>query len=277
MTAGSPTHLWAMTKIAELPARGVVVVEGTDRVAFLNGLVSNDVAKVEPGRAVWAALLTAQGKWLADFFVFTDGDRLLLDCERAQAEMLVTRLGRYRLRADARLADASDTTTVFAAWDGTPVTTGAVAAPDPRLPDAGWRIIGSITANATADDYDAHRLSLGLPDGSRDMESEKSVLLEGGFDELGGIDWEKGCWMGQELTARTRYRGLLKRRLMPVTGMLPEPGTPVLANGAEVGAIRSVAGEQGLALLRLDALDKSLLAGGTTITVGRPDWVRLPG
>ncbi len=266
-----------MTQIAELPARGVVAIEGADRVAFLNGLVSNDVAKVAPGQAVWAALLTAQGKWLADFFVLADGDRLLLDCERAQAAMLVTRLGRYRLRADARLTDLSDVLRVFAAWDGVPDTGGVVAAPDPRLQNAGWRIIGSVAANATAEEYDAHRLSLGLPDGSRDMESEKSVLLEGGFDELGGIDWAKGCWMGQELTARTRYRGLLKRRLMPVSGALPEPGTPVLADGAEVGAIRSVAGGRGLALLRLDALDKTLLAGGAALSVGRPEWMAKPG
>ncbi len=268
-----------MTKVAKLPLRGVVEVSGADRVAFLNGLVSNDVAKVAPGVAVWAALLTAQGKWLADFFVFTDSDRLLLDCERAHAAMLVQRLGRYRLRADAQLADVSDSLNVFAVWDGAPDS--GIAAPDPRLPDAGWRVLGDLPTNADAADYDAHRLSLGLPDGSGDMEAEKSVLLEGGFDELHGIDWAKGCYMGQELTARTRYRGLLKRRLMPVSAAgsataLPSPGTPVTSGGIEVGTLRSVAGGHGLALLRLDALDKPLECGGGALMVDRPEWMRLP-
>lgn len=264
-----------MTKIAKLPLRGVVEVAGADRVAFLNGLVSNDVAKVAPGVAVWAALLTAQGKWLADFFVLADGDRLLLDCERAHAAMLVQRLGRYRLRADARLADVSDTFSVYAAWDGVPEA--GIAAPDPRLTAAGWRVLGDLPTNAEAADYDAHRLVLGLPDGSSDMESEKSVLLEGGFDELHGIDWAKGCYMGQELTARTRYRGLLKRRLMPVSATsLPTPGTAVTTDGVEVGTLRSVAGGHGLALLRLDALEKPLECGGGPLVVERPAWMRLP-
>ena len=112
-----------------------------------------------------------------------------------------------------------------------------------------------LATNATADEYDRHRLRLGLPDGSRDMEAEKSVLLEGGFDELGGISWTKGCYMGQELTARTKYRGLLKRRLVPVSsaGALPAPGTAVTRDGVEVGVLRSVNGRDGLALLRIDA------------------------
>ena len=264
-----------MTKVAKLPLRGVVEVSGADRVAFLNGLVSNDMAKVAPDVAVWAALLTAQGKWLADFFVLTDGERLLLDCERAHAAMLVQRLGRYRLRADARLADVSDRLSVHAVWDGAPE--GGIAAPDPRLLDAGFRVLGDVPTNADAADYDAHRLALGLPDGSRDMETEKSVLLEGGFDELHGIDWAKGCYMGQELTARTRYRGLLKRRLVPVSAMaLPSPGTPVVSGGVEVGTLRSVAGGHGLALLRLDALDKPLECGGASLAVQPPEWMRLP-
>lgn len=265
-------------KIAELPGRGVVAVEGADRVAFLNGLVSNDVARATPGAAVWAALLTAQGKWLADFFVLADDTRLLLDCERAQAGMLVSRLGRYRLRADARLTDVSGSTRVFAGWDGAPDTRAMAGswAPDPRLPDAGWRILGAAQANASAAEYAAHRIALGLPDGSADMQSETSGLLEGGFDELHGIDWDKGCYMGQELTARTRYRGLLKRRLLPVMGDGLTPGAPVMADATEAGVVRSVAGSRGLALLRLDAIGRSLTAGGLALSVLRPEWARLP-
>ena len=128
------THLPAMTKLAHLAARGVVAVSGEDRVAFLQGLVSNDVAQAGPGRAIWAALLTPQGKWLADFFIFADGERLLLDCELAQVSFLVQRLGRYRLRSRATLADLSESFQVYVAWDGAPdLPAGAIAAPDPRL------------------------------------------------------------------------------------------------------------------------------------------------
>jgi len=270
-----------MTQLAHLPARGVVMVGGEDRVSFLQGLVSNDVALAAPGRAVWAALLTPQGKWLADFFVLSDGERLLLDCERAQSVMLLQRLGRYRLRSRVTLADLSESLGVYAAWDGAPaLPEGVVAAPDPRLPEAGWRILSDRTLPATSDAaaWDAHRLVLGLPDGSRDLEAEKTVLLEAGFDELGGVSWSKGCYMGQELTARTKYRGLVKRRLVPVaiSGATPEPGTPVTRDGAEVGTLRSVRDGAGLAVVRLDALGGELLCGGATLTPRVPAWMTLP-
>ena len=259
-----------MTQLAHLVDRGVVEVAGRDRVAFLQGLVSNDVALVAPGRAVWAALLTPQGKWLADFFILGDGERLLLDCERAQAPDIVRRLARFRLRAEITLRDVSDETAVHVAWGGPWDDTG-VQAPDPRLIEAGRRIIAGapLPTNASAAAWDLHRLSLGLPDGSRDLDPEKTVLLEAGFDELHGISWTKGCYMGQELTARTRYRGLIKRRLWPVTieGALPEPGTPITSAGREVGIMRSGRDQLGLALLRLDALDQPLTCGGARLTL----------
>ena len=266
-----------MTLIAPLPARAVLSVSGEDRVSFLQGLVSNDVALAVPGRAVWAALLTPQGKWLADFFIYSDGDRLLLDVEAAQREDLARRLTRFRLRA--KVAVETDPLKVFAAWPSGPFTMAepaAILAVDPRLPEAGWRVLATdVPTNATATDYDAHRLALGLPDGSRDMEAEKSVLLEAGFDELSGVSWSKGCYMGQELTARTKYRGLIKRRLVPVSaaGDLPPPGTPVLREGAEVGMLRSTHGNTGLALLRTDALTASLECGGAAVIAPPPPWM----
>jgi folate-binding protein YgfZ len=254
----------------------VVEIGGEDRVSFLQGLVSNDVTEAASGRAVWAALLTPQGKWLADFFILCEGERLLLDCERAQATMLVQRLGRFRLRAKVQVRDASAEFSVHAAWGGTPDANAAIAALDPRLPDAGWRIIAPapLSANATPADWDRHRLALGLPDGSRDLEAEKSTLLEGGFDELNGVSWTKGCYMGQELTARTKYRGLLKRRLVPVDidGALPGPGSTVTKGGSEVGTMRSGRDRRGLALLRLDALDGPLACAGTTMVPRVPSW-----
>jgi len=205
--------------VTQLPDRGVIAVAGEDRVPFLQGLVSNDVTGAVPGRAVWAALLSPQGKWRSDFFILAEGDRLLLDCVGADVPTLVAGLSRFRLRSRATVRDVSDQLSVHSAWDGTPdLPSGAIAAPDPRLPEAGWRILspGPLPANATPADWDMHRIALGLPDAG-DLEADKTVLLEAGFDELNGVSWSKGCYMGQELTARTKYRGLVKRRLVPVT------------------------------------------------------------
>ncbi len=265
-----------MLKLALLADRAAIALGGPDRVPFLQGLVSNDVALAVPGRAVWAALLTPQGKWLADFFVLSDGERLLLDCERQQAEMLIQRLSRFRLRSRVELAPT--TLHVHVAWDGEPQhEAGSVIAPDPRLPEAGWRVLsaGPLACEADDVDWDRHRLLLGLPDGSRDCESEKTVLLEAGFDELGGISWSKGCYMGQELTARTRYRGLLKRRLVPVSAQaaLPPPGTALTRDGIEVGTMRSSRDFHGIALLRLEHLRAGL---DGTLRARVPGWMRLP-
>ncbi len=171
-----------MINLTPLPERGVVAVEGDDRVAFLQGLVSNDIEAIRPGHAVWAALLTAQGKWLADFFVFADGDALLLDCEADQVAMLIQRLSRYRLRMKASLRPVPELQ-VHVAWRERPEIPG-IAAADPRLPDFAWRILSaeSLTATASPADWDRYRLEAGLPDGSKDMEADRSVLLEAGFD-----------------------------------------------------------------------------------------------
>jgi len=267
-----------MIRLAALPGRGVIAVEGEDRVAFLQGLVSNDVTQATPGKAVWSALLTPQGKWLADFFILVDGDRLLLDCERAQVPMITQKLSRFRLRSKVTVR-ALDDLHVYVAWDGEPEPADFLAA-DPRLPEAGWRLLTGSPMPETAleADWDRHRLTLGLPEGSRDLEAEKTVLLEAGFDELHGVSWTKGCYMGQELTARTKYRGLVKRRLVPVSvsGALPEPGTPVLREGVEVGAMRSGRDQLGIANLRLDALPGPLSCGGAVLIARIPAWMTLP-
>jgi folate-binding protein YgfZ len=254
-------------------------VEGDDRVAFLQGLVSNDIETARPGHAVWAALLTAQGKWLADFFVFADRDALLMDCEAEQIPTLIQRLSRYRLRMKVSLR-AEPELHVHVAWDGRPDVEGVVA-PDPRLPDFAWRMLaaGPLLANATPADWDRYRLAAGLPDGSKDMEADRSVLLEAGFDELAGVSWSKGCYMGQELTARTKYRGLVKRRLVPVAvdGPMPSPGNLVLRDGAEVGTMRSGRDGIGLASLRLDAIGGTALrCGEANLIPAVPAWMRLP-
>jgi len=265
-----------MPNIALLPNRAVLCVTGKDRVAVLNGLVSNDVAHATPGHAIWAALLTPQGKYVADFFIFTDADRLLLDCDAAQRNMLALKFARYRLRADMQIENSDFA--VYAAW-GSEAPLASVVAPDPRLDLAGWRVLAPAGLPVSADfqAWDLHRLRLGLPDGTRDLEPDKSVLLEAGFDELHGISWTKGCYLGQELTARTRYRGLLKRRLFPVKAdsPLPRPGTIVMAGERQAGVLRSVIGAEALALLRIDSLNATLAAEGVALTVQRPEWMML--
>ncbi|HKM63579.1 MAG TPA: folate-binding protein [Acidisphaera sp.] len=267
-----------MTWIAPLPTRGVLALAGDDRVSFLQGLVSNDVAQAAPGHAVWAAFLTPQGKYLTDFFVLSDGERLLLDCEADQIEPLAAQMKRYRLRAKVSIEPLP--WHVAGASGPVEPPPGGVAAPDPRLPDAGWRILSPepVEADATEADWDLHRLRLGLPDGARDLEREKSILLEAGFDELNGVSFTKGCYLGQELTARTKYRGLVKRRLIPVHAdrHLPPPGTQVMAHGAAVGTMRSSRDGIGLATIRLDAIHEPLECGGVRLTPTVLPWMKLP-
>jgi tRNA-modifying protein YgfZ len=266
--------------IVNLTDRGVLELAGEDRVSFLQGLVSNDVTAVAPGRAIFAALLTPQGKWLLDLFLFTDGERLLLESERAAIPTLMQRLGRFRLRARVVMRDVSDELPVLVGWGGAPVPTG-IAGLDPRLAEAGWRALGGplLPADAEAADWDRHRLMLGLPEGSRDLTAEQTVLLEAGHDELHGISWSKGCYMGQELTARTKYRGLVKRRLVPVAveGPLPPPGTAVSRDGLDLGEMRSGREARGIAQLRLDALAGGpLRCGEAWLRPVVPSWMALP-
>ena len=195
-----------------------------------------------------------------------------------QGAVVAARLSRFRLRSRVAVRDASAEWSVYAAWGGIPPEAARViAAPDPRLPNAGWRVLSPapLAANAEFAAWDAHRLALGLPDGLRDMEADRTVLLEAGFDELHGVSWSKGCYMGQELTARTKYRGLIKRRLLPVQidGALPPPGTAVLGGAREVGAVHSGQGHRALATLRVDALAETLTCGGASLRVLMPEWM----
>jgi hypothetical protein len=286
-----------------LDDRGILAVSGPDRRPFLQGLVSNDVDKVSPTAARYAALLTAQGKYLHDFMMVEEAESILLDAEGARLGDLKRRLSMYRLRAKVSL-DARSELAVAAIFGADitailglpsepgvarPFGSGVVFA-DPRLAMLGARAIlprehaRAVLADAGIpeagfDSYDRLRLSLGIPDGSRDLVLEKSILLESGFDELNGVDWEKGCYIGQELTARTKYRGLVKRRLMPVEiqGLTPLPGTIVTMDGRDVGEMRSSRDGLGLALLRLEPVHggKTLAAGDATLVPVRPAWMRL--
>jgi folate-binding protein YgfZ len=274
--------------------RALIALAGADRTSFLQGIVSNDVAKATEERAIYAAFLTPQGKYLHDIFIAGQGDRLLIDCESSRRPDLLRRLGLYKLRAKVTLAeenglavglhfgaDALGGLGLPAEAGRSRAEDGGVVFVDPRLAALGARAIlppdKMPAETGSAADYDRLRLSLGVPDGSRDLPVEKAILLENGFDELNAIDWDKGCYMGQELTARTRYRGLVRKRLLPVAieGAPPAPGTALLQNDKEMGEMRSAAGDLGLALVRLEALGKGpLTAEGATLTPRKPDWVK---
>jgi folate-binding protein YgfZ len=285
-----------------LPGRALLAVAGEDRRTFLQGLVSNDMTKVSATRALHAALLTAQGKYLHDFFVVEQDERLLLDAEAARLADLKRRLSLYKLRSRVTIAEAPERHVVAAFGAGTPAAlglaeeqgaaaafAGGVAFVDPRLAALGVRLFVAEAgiealraagfAEAPFEGYDRMRLAFGIPDGSRDLELEKSILLESGFDELNGVDWQKGCYIGQELTARTKYRGLVKKRLLPVRieGPAPAPGTILRQDGKEAGEMRSSLGDRGLALVRLEALERGvpLEADGTRLVPETPTWAKL--
>ncbi len=257
----------------------MIEVTGEDARTYLQGLVSNDLTLVSPDHAIWAALLTPQGKWLADFFIMQDDKRLLIDCERSQAADLARRFGRFTLRSRVAFRDLSEEMFVHVAWGAAPDTPHKQFR-DPRLEQAGWRILAPeiLPTSAQPEDWDTWRLSLGLPDGSQDLESEKTILLEAGFDELHGVSWTKGCYLGQELTARTKYRGLVKRRLVPVSvaGPLPPPGTPIFSGARDVGTVRSGRETRALAIIRLDSLGEKLTAADAMLTPEIPAWMTLP-
>jgi tRNA-modifying protein YgfZ len=278
---------------AILGSRAVLGIDGPDRADFLQGLISNDVTKLARNVAIYAALLTAQGRFLHDFFLANFGDSFLLDAEAARLPDLTRRLSIYKLRSRVTIAPASEFMVCAALGQeslsalGLPSDVGAavpfaggVAFTDPRNRALGARVIvphetePALTqlgfARTDASDYDRLRLSLGIPDGSRDLVPEKSLLMESGFDDLNGIDWSKGCYIGQELTARMKYRALVKKQLVPVTvaGPMPAPGTAIMSGEDEVGEIRSGRDGAALALLRLDAMERApLLAGAAIISV----------
>lgn len=293
-----------MVNSAWLDDRGLIKVGGPEAVPFLQGLISNDITKVTPKRAIYAALLTPQGKFLHDFFITAEGDGVLLDCEAERRTDLFTRLRRYKLRSKVELADVTDDWAVLAAWGegsqeamgltaepgaAAPYGSGGVAYTDPRHAGLGARLVVPSSEKNTlppalepADrqDYERLRLSLGIPSGPEDLPVERAFLLESGFDELHGIDWQKGCYVGQEVTARTKYRGLLRRRVVPVTieGGPPADDKRIWADGKDVGELRSHSDGQGLALVRLETIAKGqqLTCGDADLTPHVPDWWALP-
>src|SRR3984957_15540975 len=287
-------------KAAFLPDRGVVKVSGEDARSFLNGLVTTDVMLVRPGLGRFGALLTPQGKITTDFLITEapagHGGGFLLDAPRALVKGLADKLGFYKLRAKVAVENLSDSPDpsnslgVMAVWDGEPAVKPDLTFADPRSPALGWRIlvpeqlaakvaslIGADLVDSTA--YDAHRIASGVPRGGLDFIYGDAFPHETNMDRLHGVDFDKGCYVGQEVVSRMEHRGTARTRTIRVIldGPAPEPGAAIVAGDKPVGTMGSTAGRHGLALIRIDrvadALDAGtpLTSGGLALRVAEPD------
>ena len=265
-------------KAAFLPDRGVLKVSGEDARNFLNGLVTKDVTQLAPGLGRFGALLTPQGKIVVDFLVTEtpsgDGGGFLLDCPRPLAQSFADKLGFYKLRAKVTVENLSDSLGVIAAWDGNPAVKPDLAYADPREPALGWRILAPqdrarkvadlIGADLLdSDAYEDHRIAAGVPRGGLDFMYGDAFPHETNMDRLYGVDFDKGCYVGQEVVSRMQHRGTARTRTVRVTleGARPEAGTTVLAGDKVVGTMGSASGQNGLALIRTDRVADALQAG----------------
>lgn len=288
---------------AVLPDRSVLAMTGTDRLKFLQALVTNDVRLLGPDRPLYAGVLSGQGKLVCDVFLVLDGERILIDMAAAGVEVFLQRLTRFKLGSQVAFGEAEPKHAVAALWGpGAGDRLGLVQETgkdgwaghvfiDPRLAQLGARIVYPAAvsidddhlarlgfATASAADYAAHRLALGVAD-TVEIGGETCYPLEANFEGLHGVDFKKGCYVGQELTARMHLKGALRRRILPVTGdgPLPELGTQLMADGVELGPLIAVSGTAGLAMLRLDRLagarDGEIRARETPLSVNWPDWL----
>ncbi len=270
---------------AVLMDRGVVRLSGETVRDFLQGLVTCDVRNLSAETPAYGALLTPQGKILFDFLMFTEGDGVLLDCARDQAEALLKRLKFYRLRAKIEIDDISADRMVLVTW-GDAKKNGL---PDPRFDGLGMRSVGErvLETSAHMSDWDAHRIRLGVPEGGKDYAFGDAFPHEADLDQLNGVDFKKGCFVGQEVVSRMEHRGTARSRIVPIRGEAPLPafGAAIEADGVAIGAMGSSAGQDGLAMIRLDraadalSLGAALTADGTPIALVQPAWARfaVPG
>lgn len=273
-----------MAKIIELTERGVLAISGPERVAFLQGLMTSDVEALADERAQYAALLTPQGKILFDFFLVYDGEAILIDCERAAIRALLGRLTMYKLRTDVRIEDKSDGLGVQVILDDDHGKRGGLSYKDSRHQGLGTRhIVKSEHAAAEADTspYDARRIALGIAEGQAELGDGKTLALEANLDQLNGVSFTKGCYVGQELAARMKHRARIRRRILPVRilgGGSVAAGDEVRTPKRAIGEVRAVLDEHGLAYLRVDdALANPVsTASGVKLEVTIPDWLELP-
>ena len=262
-----------------LEDRSIVAVSGPEARGFLQGLITNDVEKLAPGHALYAALLSPQGKILFDFLLAEGDGAILIDCAATSRDALIKRLSMYKLRAKVQV-EPREQLGVLVRFDGPPSERGAVFR-DPRLAALGVRIIGAGAELPSplepAAAYHARRLELGVPEGA-DFGHEKIFALDAGLDELHAIDFEKGCYVGQELTARMKHRSTARKRLLAVESAQElEQGVELRAGSLMIGEVVSVYGRRGFALVRLDKLEEAagrqIEADGVGVTVTRQSWL----
>jgi folate-binding protein YgfZ len=265
---------------ARLDSRALIAVTGDGWRSFLQGLITNDVERLAPGEMRFAALLTPQGRFLFDMFVIAGKEGCWLDVQEAQRDDLVRRLTMYRLRAKVGIEAIHGF--VFALWGEGPEPAGWNR--DPRLEGLGWRAVDTLppdgAAAADGDAYDAHRLALGVPDPARDCIPDKTYPLEAGFDLLNGIDFRKGCFIGQETTSRMKRRGAIRSRMLPVEFDGPPPafGAEVLAGSLRAGEVLSSRRGRAMALVRLDRIEGAeLTVEQRKVRVEFPAWFPQPG
>jgi hypothetical protein len=282
-----------------LENRGFLRLSGPDSLSFLQGLVTQDVTQLTPSSPLYTALLSPKGKYVADFFVLFHQEDILIEGNKDQLPSLYSHLLKFKLRARISLEEMG-TTWKAAAFihpelisQLPPPSPQVLLFPDPRLGALGHRLAGPAAEvdalapplSGPASPYEAHRIGLGIPSFPLDLVPDKSIILECGLDELKGISWHKGCYIGQELMARTQYRGVLRKRIFPVellgSGTF-QPGDKIFQGEEEVGEVGSSCGKQALALLRLTAVNHSrqegvpLLRGADPIGIHQPDWWTFP-
>jgi folate-binding protein YgfZ len=263
-------------RAGRLPGRAILSVRGPEAGHFLHNLLTSDIDHLAEGQTAYAALLTPQGKILFDMIVLRQGDGYLIDCAASQRADLMKRLAMYKLRAQVQIAGRDDL-----AVGVSPVEI-AGGYRDPRSPDIGWRMIG--TPQGEAEGYDAARIAAGLADTSADLGSGEFFPHEANLDQLGGVNFRKGCYVGQEVVSRMEHRGLARNRILPVVldGTAPPKGTDIRSGEKQIGTLLSSSGSSALALIRLDRLADAtapLMADGVTVTVLRPAWAtyEVPG
>jgi tRNA-modifying protein YgfZ len=269
-------------KAAMLEDRGILSVSGADATSFLQGLLTNDVERLAPSEARYAALLTPQGKILFDMIVVRaaggEEPSYLIDCAAAQAADLAKRLGFYKLRAKVAIADVSADRTVAAYWGAESPTVEGLLYADPRDSRLGWRAVLSRPVAAAVgtehvNEYEGLRIAVGAPKGGLDFAYADAFPHDANFDLLHGVDFEKGCYVGQEVVSRMKHRGTARKRVARVklAGPAPAPGTPVMDGALAVGALGSSSGREALAMLRIDRVEEAsaagrpLSAGGVTL------------
>lgn len=270
---------------------GLLKIDGADAASFLQGLITNDIKKLTESNGLYTAFLTPQGRYLFDFFITKHTNTLFLEVSKDRIPELLKRLTLYKLRSDVKLFDMSDQYGVFTLEFLQTLSKEFKIYEDPRHKSLNYRGYGPLDSFNSLDwqwlpyeEYEVKRLTLGIPEGIIDLIPEKSIPLECNLDELNAIDWQKGCYLGQELTSRTKHRGLVRKRLLPyqIEGGALSPFTPLYFEGAQIGETRSNRGSVGLAMVRLEALEQSTIHAPittehnkTSLSFTVPSWLNL--